>query len=164
MRLEHGLCLRLFSGILRVAFGGLFERFTFGRTIAIAVDVEYLIQSESGKKLLTAIAAMNNVEVAAPEFLKPQGYAGHSSHERGIHHGAIRQVDDKFAVPAVQHFARELFEVAAIEEATFSLHFHPDGRPSYPNLNRRVHSYSSNDTSPKPMLSNQPTLGKSLIH
>jgi hypothetical protein len=160
MRLEHGLCLRLFPGIERVVFGGLFERFTVRCTTAIAVDIEYLIQSEPGKKLLTAIAAMNNVKVAASEFLKPQGYAGHSSHERGVHHGAIRKINHKFTIPAVQHFARELLEVAAIEETTFSLHFDPYGRPSYPNLNRRVHSYSSNDTSPKRMLSNLPTLGK----
>jgi len=69
MRLKHGLCLRLFAGIERVVFGGLFERFTVRCTAAIAVDIKYLIQSEPGKKLLTAIAAMNNVKVAAPEFL-----------------------------------------------------------------------------------------------
>src|SRR6476620_6577098 len=111
-----------------MATGGFFKCFTFRGTTAIAVDIEYLIQSEPGKKLLTAITAMNNVKVAATKFLKPQGYAGHSSHKRGIHHGAVRKVDHKFAVPAVQHFARELLEVAAIEEATFSLHFHPYGR------------------------------------
>jgi len=52
-----------------MASGGLFKRFTFRFTTAIAVDIEYLLQSETGKKLLTAIAAMNNVKVAAPEFL-----------------------------------------------------------------------------------------------
>src|SRR4029077_68343 len=125
-----------------MASGGLFKRFTFRCTAAIAVDIEYLIQSEPGKKLLTAIAAMNDVKVTAAELLQSQRHARHSSHERGIHHGAIRQIHYKFAIPAVQHFARELLEVAAIEETTFSLHFHPYGRPSYPNLNRRVHSYS----------------------
>ena len=63
VRFEHGFCLLLFSS------GGLFKRFTFRCTGAIAVDIEYLIQSEPGKKLLTAIAAMNNVKVAVPEFL-----------------------------------------------------------------------------------------------
>ena len=66
---EHGFCLLLFSGIWRLASGGLFKRFTFRFTTAVAVDIEYLIQSEPGKKLLTAVAAMNNVKVAAPEFL-----------------------------------------------------------------------------------------------
>ena len=69
VRFEHGFCLLLFSGIQRMASGGLVKRFTFRCTSAIAVDIEYLIQSEPGKKLLTAIAAMNNVKVALPEFL-----------------------------------------------------------------------------------------------
>src|SRR5205085_2075827 len=85
---------------------------------------------------------MNNVKMSMSQFFQSKCHAGHRSHEGGIHHGAIRQIHHKFAIPAVQHFARELLEVAAIEETTSSLHFHPYGRPSYPNLNRRIHSYS----------------------
>jgi len=69
VRFDHGLRLLLFSRIQRLTSGRLFKRFTFRCTGAIAVNIEYLIQSEPGKKLLTAIAAMNNVKVTAPEFL-----------------------------------------------------------------------------------------------
>jgi hypothetical protein len=43
VRFDHGLCLLLFSGIYSLASGGLFKRFTFGFTTAIAVDIKYLI-------------------------------------------------------------------------------------------------------------------------
>jgi hypothetical protein len=69
VRFDHGLRLLLFAGIQHVASGGLLKRFTFRCTTAIAVDIEYLIQSKPGKKLLTATAAMNNVKVTAAEFL-----------------------------------------------------------------------------------------------
>jgi hypothetical protein len=69
VRLEHRFCLLPLSGIKGLNFRGLFKRFTFRRTGAIAVDVKYLVQSEPGKKLLTPIAAMNNVKVTVPQFL-----------------------------------------------------------------------------------------------
>ena len=69
VRLEHRFCLLPLSGIYCLDFRGLFKRFTFRRTVAVAVDVKYLIQSEPGKKLLTPIAAMNNVKVTVPKFL-----------------------------------------------------------------------------------------------
>jgi hypothetical protein len=101
VRFEHRLGLLSLSGIRALASGRLFERFAFRCTSAIAMDIEYLIQSKTGKKLLASIAAMNNVKVAAPEFLEAQGHTGHRSHECGIHHRAIRQIYYKFAIPAV---------------------------------------------------------------
>ena len=69
VRFEHRFCLLPLSGIYCLDFRGLFKRFTVGGTAAIAVDIEYLVQSEPGKKLLTPIAAMNNVKVTVPDFL-----------------------------------------------------------------------------------------------
>jgi hypothetical protein len=66
--LDHRFCLLSFSRSKRLAFGGLFKRFTFRSAVAIAVDIEDLIQSEPGQKLLTPITAMNNMKVTLPEF------------------------------------------------------------------------------------------------
>ena len=49
--------------------GGLFERFTFRGAGAIAVDIEYLIQSKAGKELLAAVSTVNDMKMAVAEFL-----------------------------------------------------------------------------------------------
>src|SRR5262245_63529091 len=75
VRLEHCFCLLPLSGIYCLDFRGLFKRFTLGCPATIAVDIEYLVQSKPGKKLLTPIAAMNNVKVTVREVLQPQRHA-----------------------------------------------------------------------------------------
>src|SRR5437868_7756489 len=113
------------------------------------MNIKDLIQSKPGKELLAAVSTVDDMKMPMAKFLQSQCHARHRSHKCGIHHGAARQIHDKFAIAAIQHFARELLEVAAIEETTFSFHFHPYGRPSYPNLNRRVHSCSSKRYQPQ---------------
>src|SRR5438552_3006633 len=63
-------------------------------------------------------------------------HPSHRAHEGGIHHRAIFQVDHKFAVAAIDHFARELLQVPAVQEASFTLYLHPDGWAVHPYLNR----------------------------
>jgi len=100
------------------------------------MNIEYLIQAQPEEQFPAAIRAVNNVKMTAAKFLQAQCHAGHRSHECGIHHHAIRQINHKLAIPAVQHLARELLEVAAVQETTFSLYLHPYGRTAYPYLNR----------------------------
>src|SRR5262249_25305804 len=116
--------------------GRLFQRAAFRGTGTITTNIEYLIQAQPGQKLLAAIPTMNDVKMSMPQLLQSKCHAGHRSHERGIHHCAIRQVHHKFAITAVEHLTRELFEIAAVEETTFPLHFHPHGWAAHPYLNR----------------------------
>ena len=69
-------------------------------------------------------------------FVQAQRHPSHRAHEGGIHHRAIFQVDHKFAVAAIDHFSRELLQVPAVQEASFTLHLHPDGWAVHPYLNR----------------------------
>ena len=89
MRFQHRFCLLLFLGVWRLAYGGWLERSTFRRTRPVIMNIKYLIEPESGEKLLTAIPTVNDVKMAPTKFLQPQRHARHRSHECGIHHGAI---------------------------------------------------------------------------
>ena len=83
---------------------------------------------------------MDDVQMPLAKFLQAQRHARHRPHEGGIHHGAILQVDDEFAIAAIHHLPGKLLEVAAVEEAAFALHLHPNGRAVYSDLNRRLHN------------------------
>ena len=136
MCFQHRLGLLLFFVLARLVPGTVLERVAFGRSLAISVNVEYLIEAKPREQFPAAIPAVNHMKMTSTEFFQAQRHAGHCSHECGIHHRAIRQINDKLAITAVQHFARKLFQVAAIEETTFSLYFYPYGRTIYPYLNR----------------------------
>lgn len=100
------------------------------------MNTEDLIKTKPGQEIPAAISAVNDVKMTAAELLQAQRHPSHRAHEGGIHHRAIFQVDHKFAVPAIDHFARELLQVPAVQEASFTLHLHPDGWAVHPYLNR----------------------------
>jgi len=100
------------------------------------MNTEDLIKTKPGQEISTAISAANDVKMTAAELFQAQRHPSHRTHEGGIHHRAIFQVDHKFAVPAIDHFARELLQVPAVQEASFTLHPHPDGWAVHPYLNR----------------------------
>ena len=52
---------------------------------------------------------------------------------------AFFQVDDEFAIAAIDHLAGKFLEVAAVEEAAFALNLHPNGIAVYSDLYRRLH-------------------------
>ena len=79
---------------------------------------------------------MHHVQMAVAEFLQAQSHARHRAHEGGIHHGAILQIDDEFAITAIDHLAGELLQVAAVKEIALALDPHPNGLIVYPDLNR----------------------------
>ncbi len=98
------------------------------------MNAEYLVEAEAGEQLAAAFAAAHNVQMTMPELLQAQRDASHCSHERGIHHRAVLQVHDKFAMAAIHHLAREFFEVPAIEEVALAFHSHPNGVAVYSDL------------------------------
>jgi hypothetical protein len=136
MGFQHRLRLFLFSIRRRPNRGGSLEGSAFRGTGTITTDIEYLIQAQPGEELLAAVSTVDDVKMSMPQLLQSKRHAGHRSHKCGIHHGATRQVHHKFAIAAVQHLARELLEIAAVEETTFPLHFHPHGWAAHPYLNR----------------------------
>src|SRR5439155_5553227 len=118
MRFQHRLRLFLFSIPRRPDRGGSLERSAFRGTGTISTNIEYLIQAQPGEKLVAAIPTVDDVKVTMSQLLQSKCHTGHCSHECGIHHGATRQIHHKFAIAAVQHLTRELFEIAAVEETT----------------------------------------------
>lgn len=100
------------------------------------MNTKDLIKTEPRQEIPAAISAVNDVKMTAAELLQAQRHPSHRAHEGGIHHYAILQVDHKFAVPAIDHFARELLQVSAVQEASFTRHLHPDGWAVHPYLNR----------------------------
>src|SRR5260370_42261063 len=136
VRLQHCFRLFLFFCLSPPILGITSECLTFRRSRTIGVNIEYLIEAKPGEEFLAPIPAMNHVEMTVAEFLQAQRHAGHCAHECGIHHRAMRQINHKFAITAVQHLASELFQVPAVQETALSLHFHPYGWTIYPYLNR----------------------------
>ena len=78
---------------------------------------------------------MDHMEMSVPQFFQAQGDARHGSHKGGIHHGAILQVHHELAVATVDHLPGKFLQVAAVEEVSFALDFHPNGIAVYPDLN-----------------------------
>src|SRR5206468_9963317 len=136
MCFQHRLRLFLFPSRGRPDRRASLERSAFRRTGTIATNIEYLIQAQAGEKLLAAVSTVNDMKMSVSQLFQSKCHAGHRPHECGVHHGAIRQVHHKFAITAVQHLTRELLEIAAVEETTFPLHFHPYGWAAHPYLNR----------------------------
>ena len=134
VRVEHLLRLLL---LLHCRLTGRSRRkiFALRRGRTVGMDGKDLVQAESGQQLAAAVAAMDNMEAAMTEFLQPQRHACESAHERGVHHHAILQVDHKVAVAAINHFAREVFEIPAVEEVPFACDADPNGLAVYPDLN-----------------------------
>jgi len=135
MGIEHvGADLLLLLGRRAVRLFAL-EQFALRRGGPIRVDVEYLIEPETSQETPAALTAMDDVKMAVPKFLQAQRHARHRAHKGGIHHRAILQVHDKFAVATVDHLAGKFLEIAAVEEASLALDFHPNGIAVYPDLN-----------------------------
>ena len=142
--LGHGVTKRLVGiehvrvHLLLVAGGAIgfiaLEQLALRGRASVRVDVENLIEPETGKKVSAALAAMDHMEMSVSEFLQPQRDPGHGSHERGIHHGAVLEVDHELTVTAVDHLTGKLLEVAAVEEASLALDLHPNGFAVYPDL------------------------------
>jgi hypothetical protein len=135
VRIQHlpGVLLLLFIG----RSGGRFalEQFALRRRVAVRMDAKDLVQTETVQEVAAALAATDNVEMSVSKLFQAQSHARHCPHEGGIHHGAFFQVDDEFAIAAIDHLAGEFLEVAAIEEAALAFHFHPNGFAVYSDLN-----------------------------
>src|SRR5439155_95428 len=80
-----------------------------------------------GKKFAAAIATMHDMEMTLPEFLQPQRHRRHCSHEGRIHHRAMFQIKNKFAIAAIDHLLREFFQAPAVQEVALAFHSHPNG-------------------------------------
>ena len=78
------------------------------------MNAEDLIKTEPGEELAAASSAVNDMKMTAAELLQSQRHAGHCAHEGRIHHRAIGQINHKFAVTAIDHFASEFLQVSAI--------------------------------------------------
>ena len=81
---------------------------------------------------MAALSAMDDAEMALPYFLQPQGDPGHCAHEGRVHHAAILQVDHELAVTPGNHFLGELFQIAAVQEASPSFNPDPNSRSINP--------------------------------
>lgn len=69
MRFQHRLGLLLFFVLARPVPGTALERVAFGRSRAIGVNVEYLIEAKPGEQISAAIPAVNDVKMTSTEFL-----------------------------------------------------------------------------------------------
>ena len=100
------------------------ERFAFRRALSVTVNIENLVQAESGEKLLASVPAVHDMKMPESKFLQPQCDAGHGSHERGIHHGAMFQIHHELAIASVKHLAGELLGQVLLSDVLAE-----DGRP-----------------------------------
>ncbi|HMJ05576.1 MAG TPA: hypothetical protein VK474_04910, partial [Chthoniobacterales bacterium] len=95
-----------------------------------------LIEPEPGEKIAASLSAVDHVQMAMSKILQAQGDTGKRAHKGRIHHDAILQIDNEFAVAAIDHLFGEFLQVAAVEEAAFALNPHPNGLAVYSNLYR----------------------------
>ena len=139
VRLQHGV--RLFAFLVARRFRGRFsgKHFTFRRGGAVGMNIEQLIKTQAGEQLVAARPAVNDVKMPLPKFLQTQRHSSHGPHEGRIHHRAIGQIDNKFAVTAIDHLARELFQVPAVQKIAPAFDFNPDRWAIYTDLNRGFH-------------------------
>ena len=98
------------------------------------MNAENLIEAETGQELAAALSAVDDMKMPVAELAQTQGHSRHRSHERGIHHGAMFEVDDEFAIATVDHLPGEFLQVAAVEKASFALNSHPNGFAVYSDL------------------------------
>ena len=130
MRFQHR-----FGALFFLRFGGeasvLFHLFAFRSDRPIRVNIENLVESESGKKFSTALTGVDDMKMALPQLLQSQRDRRHCSHESGIHHRAIFQIDHKLAITAVDHLLREFLEAPAVEEVALPFHSNPNGGTVY---------------------------------
>ena len=107
MRVQHVFLLFFFARL-----GG---QCPAGRGLrAIRLNAENLVEAKSGKKLVAAGRAMDDPKIAAAEFLQTKRHTRHGAHEGRIHRGAVIEVDDEFAVAALDHFPGKLLQIAAV--------------------------------------------------
>ena len=141
--LRHGVAERLMGiehiGVDLFLIGGAVRPFAFEflalrRGASVRMDIEDLIEPETGEKIPAALATMNDVKMTVSQLLQPQSHARHRSHEGRIHHGAVLQIDHELTVTAVDHFPGKLLEVAAVKEAAFAFDLYPNGIAVYPDL------------------------------
>ena len=137
--LQHGARLLAFLLARRFRGGSSGEHFTFRRDGAIGMHVEQLIKTQTGEQLVAARAAVNDMKMPLAKFLQAQRHSSHRSHESGIHHRAIGQIDNEFAVTTIDHLARELFQVPAIQKIALAFDLDPDSWAIHTDLNRRFH-------------------------
>jgi hypothetical protein len=130
VRIEHLFRLLLF------AQSGLLQFLTLRSVRAVCRNLEELVEAKTAEELATALATMDDLKVTFTELAQAQGESGHCSHEGRVHHGAIMQVHNELTVAAIDHLARELFEVPAVQKSPFALYPHPHGRAAYPDLDR----------------------------
>ena len=74
------------------------------------IEGEKLVETEVAKQVAISFVQIDDVQMPLPEFAKPQGDAGHGSHERGIHRRTVAQIDDKFPVAAIDHLLCEFLD------------------------------------------------------
>ena len=73
-----------------------------------------MVEPEPGEKFPAPIATTNDMQMALAQLLQTQRHAGHRSHEGRIHHRAMRQINNKLSITAIQHPASELFQITAV--------------------------------------------------
>ena len=139
VRLQHGarFLALLVACRLRGRFSG--EHFTFRRDGAIGMYVEELIKTQAGEQFVAARAAVNDMQMPLAKFLQTQRHSSHGSHESGIHHRTIGQIDNEFAVTTINHLARELFQIPAVQKIALAVDLDPDGWAVHTDLNRGFH-------------------------
>ena len=115
------------------------EQLALRRRRAVRMDAEDLVETKTGQEIVASLTTVDHVKMSVPQFFQAQSHSRHCSHEGGIHHDALFQVDDEFAIAAIDHLAGEFLEVAAVEEATLALNLHPNGIAVYSDLYRRLH-------------------------
>src|SRR5579864_5816161 len=99
----------------------------FRSSCAVGTNFENLVQPETGKKLPASLTTMDHAKMSLAKLFQSQCHCGHCSHESGIHHRAMFEIENELAVTAVYHLLRELFQVPAVQEVALAFHSHPNG-------------------------------------
>lgn len=92
--------------------GGFWE--LWGVWVADFADGEELVEAEVMEEGGVAVVGADDFEGAVTGFIaEGEGDAGDGAHEGGVHEFAFGEVDDEFALAAVDHFLAIAFEAGA---------------------------------------------------
>ena len=125
------------EGLVRFEHGASLEAATVFRGESIAkrgpgilnaagVHGEELVKAEVAEEVVVALVEIDDVKAALADLAKAEGDHGQGAHEGGVHDGTVAEIDDEFAMAAVDHFLGEVFDAGAIKEGAFPFHFDPD--------------------------------------
>jgi len=125
VRLEHILGL---SGVIGGSDGGRKSVAHGGAALPDAAGIhgKELIEAEIGEEVVVALVEIDDVQVALPDLAQAEGDHGKGAHEGGIHDRTVAQIDDEFAMAAIDHFLGEFLDAGAVKERAFPFHLDPD--------------------------------------